>query len=312
MNAAMPALPTHLEYQNRRVLLKYHRAQTGERHHPPNALSAIKELSQRGVRALEFDVGITLDGVYILLHDAHLERETTGVGPVRLTTHTEIKRLHLRGSHEQVATLAEAVAVLKETEGPLKIQVDLKETVPLSEEEADWLYQTLKPLFGRNGVEVVVGCLADWNLRTLRRVAPELEIGFDPAFYLDVPVGEFLRLPVRTNAYGYLDDHPLGYRRVLPTPRYLADRLEAVSYLVPGAKEFYLRKEFVLKALDDGFNPIEFLHRLHPGTTVDVWTLDAEEENAREKLLRLLRAGVDQITTNTPVKLARLFAAASA
>jgi len=107
-----------------------------------------------------------------------------------------------------VATLAEAVAVLKEAEGPLKVQVDLKETVPLSEEEAD---------------------------------------------------------PVRTNAYGYLDDHPLGYRKVLPTPRYLADRLEATSYLVPGVREFYLRKEFVLKALDDGFNPIEHLHRLHPG-----------------------------------------------
>ncbi len=307
----MHPLPTHLEYQNRRVLLKYHRAQTGERHHPPNALSAIQELVERGARALEFDVGITLDGVYILLHDPHLERETTGVGPVRLATHTEIKRLHLRGSSERVATLAEAVAVLKEAEGPLKVQVDLKETVPLSEEEADWLYQTLKPLLGQNGVEVVVGCLADWNLRTLRRVAPELEVGFDPAFHLDVPVGEFLRLPVRTNAYGYLDDHPLGYRKVLPTPRYLADRLEATSYLVPGVREFYLRKEFVLKALDDGFNPIEHLHRLHPGVAVDVWTLDASEENAREKLLRLLRAGVDQITTNTPLALARLFELAS-
>jgi len=304
-------LPTHLEYQNRRVLLKYHRAQTGERRHPPNALSAIRELIERGARALEFDVGITLDGVYILLHDAHLERETTGVGPVRLTTHTEIQRLHLRGSHERVATLAEAVAVLSEVQRPIKIQVDLKETIPLSEEEAGWLYQTLKPLLDRNEVEVVVGCLADWNLRTLRRVAPELELGFDPAFYLDAPLGEFLRLPVRTNAYGYLDDHPLGYRRVLPTPRYLADRIEAISYLVPKVKEFYLRKEFVLQALEDGCNPIELLHRLHPDATVDVWTLDAEEENAREKLLRLLRAGVDQITSNTPIKLARLFTSAS-
>ena len=307
----MPALPSFIEYQNRRVILKYHRAQTGERRHPQNALSAIREAIARGARAIEFDVGITLDGVYILLHDANLERETTGVGPVRLTTHTEIKRLHIRGSRERVATLAEAVNVLKEAKGPLKVQVDLKETVPISEEEADWLYQTLKPLLDRPALEVVVGCLADWNLRTLRRVAPELKLGFDPAFYLDAPVGEFLRLPVRTNVYGYLDDHPLGFRKYLPTPRYLADRVEATSYLVPGATEFYLRKEFVLKALDDGFNPIEHLHRLHPGALVDVWTLDAGEENAREKLLRLLRAGVDQITTNTPVALARLFEVAS-
>ncbi len=203
-----------------------------------------------------------------------------------------------------VEPLGHEVLVVAEV-GGVRLQV------LLPEEEADWLYQTLKPLLGQNGVEVVVGCLADWNLRTLRRVAPELEVGFDPAFHLDVPVGEFLRLPVRTNAYGYLDDHPLGYRKVLPTPRYLADRLEATSYLVPGVREFYLRKEFVLKALDDGFNPIEHLHRLHPGVAVDVWTLDASEENAREKLLRLLRAGVDQITTNTPLALARLFELAS-
>ncbi len=307
----MHPLPSHLEYQNRRVLLKYHRAQSGERHHPPNALSALKEVLERGAQAVEFDIGLTLDGVYVMLHDPHLERETTGVGPVRLATHTEIQRLHLRGSHERVATLAEAVRAVLEALGPVKVQVDLKETVPLSEEEADWLFQSLRPLLEKPEIQVVVGSLADWNLRTLHRVAPEIPLGFDLAYYLDAPVGEFLRLPVRVNAYGYLDDHPLGFRKVLPTPRYLADRLEAVSYQVPGAREFYLRKEFVLRALEDGFNPIEFLHRLHPGVAVDVWTLDAEEEGAREKLLRLLRAGVDQITSNTPLQLARLFATAS-
>ncbi len=300
-------LPSHLHYKDRSVRLKYHRFQTGNGHHPPNALSALAEVLEGGAQAIEFDVGLTLDGVYVLIHDTHLERETTGVGPVRLATHTEIKRLHLRGSAERVATLSEVVGVLSEFDGPLKVQVDLKETVPLGRDEAAWLHESLRPLLEKDNLEVVVGCLADWNLRMLARVAPELPLGFDIAFHLDAPVGEFLRLPIRVNAYGYLDDHPLGYRRVLPTPDYLADRIEAISGLVPRAVEFYLRKDFVLQALEDGYNPVEHLHRIRPGVTVDVWTLDADEPAAREKLLRLLRAGVDQITTNTPLKLAELF-----
>ncbi len=300
-------LPTHLDYRGRRVLLKYHRLQTGGGRHPPNALSALKEVLERGAEAIEFDVGITLDGVYILLHDPNLERETTGVGPVRLTTHTELKRVRLRNSNESVPTLGEVVRLLRDVNRPLKVQVDLKETGPLSPEEARWLEGTLEPLLDHPKLQLVVGSHADWNLRMLREAAPDLTLGFDPAFYLDAPIGDFLRLPVRVNAYGYLDDHPLGFRRIWPVTQYLKDRLESLGYLVPGVKEFYLRKEFVLQSLDDGFNPIEFLHQLLPGVTVDVWTLDAHEEDAREKLLRILLAGTDQITTNTPMQLAALF-----
>ncbi|GGN04842.1 hypothetical protein GCM10007092_19290 [Thermus composti] len=145
--------------------------------------------------------------------------------------------------------------------------------------------------------------MADWNLRLLKRLDPGLAIGFDPAFYLDAPAGEWARLPVRVNAYGYLDDHPLGFRRLLPTATYLEDRLEALLRSVPPFQELYLRKEFLVQALADGVDPVALARRLLGKVWVDVWTLNPWEEGFRGYLKAALASGVDQITTDAPLGL---------
>jgi glycerophosphoryl diester phosphodiesterase len=138
----------------------------------------------------------------------------------------------------------------------------------------------------------------------LRRLDPGLGLGFDFASHLDVPDDTLVRLPLRTNAYGYLDDHPLGYRRWMAPAAYLEDRAEVLLRLVSGVCEVYLRKEFVLRALADGFNPVQFVHERQPGTLVDVWTLHASAPHLDSVLHALLEAGIDQITTDTPAWLA--------
>jgi glycerophosphoryl diester phosphodiesterase len=71
----------------------------------------------------------------------------------------------------------------------------------------------------------------------------------------------------------------------------------------------YLRAEFVLKAIADGVNPIEVVRRqLEAGILVDAWTLNADHPRAAEMLQSLLRAGVDQITTDSAQQLAILLA----
>lgn len=144
-------------------------------------------------------------------------------------------------------------------------------------------------------------------MRTFGRLDPDIDVGLDFAFHLDAPVDGTVRLPTRLGAYGYLDDHPLALRQLQTTENYLRDRVESLLTLVPNAYEFYLRKDFVVQALDDGFNPISFTHEQLPGSFVDVWTIDYGTDKAKRMIERSLEAGADQITTNTAVQWAAYF-----
>lgn len=308
----MSALPCRLDFQGRPVLLKYHRLLSGSHDHPPNSLTALQAVLEGGAEVIEFDVGLRSDRGFALLHDSRLERETTGVGLLGQADAAALRGVRLRGTDEPVALLEDVTGILAGVRRPVKVQVDLKELLPLGPEEGRALIRALEPLRANEHLRVVVGCLADWNLRLLRRLDPSLDVGVDPTYYLDVavegsydvPLEILASLPQRLNAYGYLDDHPLGYRRLLPVEAYLRDRLEVLLQAVPQAVEFYLRKEFVLKALSDGFNPIAFVLEQRPDAIVDVWTPNASEPGSRDVLLRLLEAGAGQITTDTAVQLA--------
>lgn len=296
-------LPGHLRFAGRNVLIKYHKLQSGSGATPPNSLAALHEVVERGAEAIEFDVSLTADDRFALLHDQTLERETTGVGPLRHLTLAEAKRLRLRDTGEHVVALDEVVAYLKAVERPLKVQVDLKELRPLTDGEARSLVTGLGPLLDNARLLVVVGCLADWNLRALHRLEGRLQLGLDFAYHLDAVVDRLIRLPTRVNAYGYLDDHPLGWRRLQAADAYLIDRVETLLGLVPSATEFYLRAAFVRQALEDGFDPIAFIHQNRPGSLVDIWTIDRHPDGSRDaQMWDVLRGGADQITTNTALQ----------
>ncbi len=302
-------LPGAIPFAGRRVLLKYHALLSGTGAHPPNSLSALLEVLAGGVEVIEFDVHAIADGHYLLIHDDTLDRETTGNGKVARCTAASVHALRLRGSDEAPALLSDFVPLLAAHRRPLKVQVDLKDAFPLSAEEAGGFLRAIAPLSANPHLSVVVGCVGDWNLRTLRRLNPALAVGLDILLYLDVPVPEFPRLPLRVNVYGYLDDHPLGYAPTLPVSEYLVDRLESLCTLVPGAGEVYLRAEFILKAIADGINPIEVVRRqLGGAVVVDAWTLNADHPRAGERLHSLLHAGVDQITTDSAQQLPPLLA----
>jgi glycerophosphoryl diester phosphodiesterase len=297
----------HLAHQGRRVLLKYHRLLDGVHRHPPNSVAALRHLVTAGAEVIEFDVALTRDRAFVLLHDATLERETTGLGRLRDVTLDGVKALRLRGSDEPPATLAEVVAALQSVRRPIKVQIDLKEQEPLAPDAAGALLDAVATLRANGHLKVVVGCLADWNLRALRKRDPALAVGLDFLHYLDAPDEEWLRLPLRVNAYGYLDDHPMGFRRAMPTAAYLEDRASTLLNLVDGASEVYLHKNFVLRALEDGFNPVEYVHTAKPGTLVDVWTFYADEPGIGRALRTVLDAGADQITSPACAPLAERF-----
>jgi glycerophosphoryl diester phosphodiesterase len=284
-------------YKGRNIRLKYHRLLSGVHPHPPNSLAALRRVLADGAEVIEFDVGLTQDQQFVLLHDSILERETSGRGPLRHVTEAQFKALRLRDSQEPTATLAEVVEVLREGRFPVKVQVDLKELEPLSDKAAGALRAATAAMRENPCISVVVGCMGDWNLRMLRRLDPGLTVGLDFGYYLDAPVDVLIRWPSRINAYGYLDDHPLGYRRLLSPKAYLEDRMDVLLNLVEGATEFYIRKEFLLQAMADGLNPVQFIHERKPGALVDVWTLYAHEPDLQQTLLAALDAGADQISS---------------
>jgi glycerophosphoryl diester phosphodiesterase len=82
---------------------------------PENTLLAFEAAIEDGADAIECDVRRTLDGVPVVLHDATLDRTTTGRGPLAGTTLRELRRLdagtwfarHFRGA--RVPTLAETL-----------------------------------------------------------------------------------------------------------------------------------------------------------------------------------------------------------
>ncbi|MGH2398523.1 MAG: glycerophosphodiester phosphodiesterase [bacterium] len=298
-------LPGHLTFGGRRMLLKYHRLLSGSGAHPPNSLSALRELLDGGAEAIEFDVHAIFGGDYLLIHDDTLDRETTGTGSVAASTPASVKSQRLRGWDEAPALLSEIARILTEHRRPLKVQIDFKERAPLPAQDIQAFLRAIEPLRGNSNLSIVVGCFADWNLRAIRRLDPRLPLGLDFLLYLDAPMPhEFPRLPLRVNVYGYLDDHPLGFMRSLSVTDYLTDRIESLCYLVAGAAEVYLRLEFIIQTYSDGINPVDVVRRALGSVLIDGWTLNADHPQTPEMLRALSVTGVDQVTTDTAVQLA--------
>lgn len=83
---------------------------------PENSLLAFRNALALGVDFLELDVHLSRDGEVVVIHDATLERTTTGTGPVRERTLAELATLRLkdRGGavvEERIPTLDQVVAL---------------------------------------------------------------------------------------------------------------------------------------------------------------------------------------------------------
>lgn len=92
---------------------------------PENSLMAFRNSSQLAVEGIEFDVHRSKDGQLIVIHDARLERTSTGKGTLADMTLAEIRQGALRGTGgEKVPTLAEVLALLKP--GGQELRLELK------------------------------------------------------------------------------------------------------------------------------------------------------------------------------------------
>jgi len=287
-----------------RPKLVYHAARRGDRH-PPSSLSGLADCLAAGASIIEVDIAPLADGGFALVHDARLEHISEGKGLAPAATSAQIHGLHHRWhdalTDEPLGLLSEAVALIEKHSGMAELQLDLKPYRPLTDDVLGSLLRHLAPVKAR----VRVSCVADWAIRRLAALDGTLSLGFDPLLYLDVERGDARKEaapPLRTGAYGYLDEHPLALARWGAPGDYLAARAEALWTQAPVAM-WYIRGAMLARALDDGFDWIAWLH--DRGAQVVAWTLDASHPHQLDLARILTKAGVDRITTNDAGALAR-------
>lgn len=275
----------------------------------PNSLEAIYDCLNSGADFIEVDITALADLDYLLVHDDQLEAETTGRGLVGNCSSKVARDLQFvvdgQPTQTHVPLLSDVVALIMSRAGHTRLQLDFKNMIPFADDEPlRRLLRLIEPL----GERVIVSSGADWQLRKLRDMAAWLDLGFDVHFYIDWQAADTPRdprqFPKTLGAYGYWDDHALASQRIWPAADYLRDRCGALIGLVPHASTFYIEHTLLAQSLDDGFNWADMLH--NAGIRLDAWTMDVTNPIALRNTPRLLEAGVDQFTTNTPQSLGRL------
>jgi glycerophosphoryl diester phosphodiesterase len=270
-----------LRYRGRAVRLKWHqlrRRNTDPSHDRGNLRLGI----ERGA-SLEVDLVATRDGHFVCLHDDDLACETTGEGLVRERDRAHVERLRQCANdgralaspplflHEVVAMLAGAPA-----DWPGRLQLDLKQPIELIDPPMVQRFAALVEPVARH---LMLGG-TQWRAVTrLGRAVPGLRLGFDP---LDIHEAA---PPDSAAEFHALGAYTLAHAQ--------------------GATIFYFHVPVVLRGLELGVDLIAMAKAR--GAEVDTWRLEPDDERATAKLSRLIEAGVDQITTDSPEALEALW-----
>jgi glycerophosphoryl diester phosphodiesterase len=304
-------LPETLEKRKTPVTLIHHAANC-DHAAPPGSLSALKQCLEAGATHIEIDIIPLADGSFAMLHDQHLEEETSGEGRAPAMQRGQIESLYYKTcdqiTDEKVGFLESAIELLKAHPDTECLQLDLKPFTPLTRGVLRGFLELLAPVKKR----IQVTSVADWALRSLARFAPDLALGFDPLLYLDLEEGDPRPPevpPFRIGAYGLRDDHPLSAYQWGPLGDYFAARAGALLVQAPKGCEWFIRAEVLKMAHDAGFKWIDFLHQ--NGSRVDGWTIDVTQPEQVDLAGFLVEHGVDKLTTDTPANLAEKLLAKS-
>jgi glycerophosphoryl diester phosphodiesterase len=236
--------------------------------------------------ACEVDVRWTSDGHAVCLHDATLDRETTGHGPIATTRRSELERCRQRGRDGSILDAAplfldELVAAVAAATTRARVQLDVKTRADAIAPAAVARFAALV----RDHAGAFVASAYDWGaVQRLAAAIPGLDIGFDPLHLYTRPIvreaSSFVALAARTRE------------------------------LTPTASIYYLEARLVLAALDCGVNLVREIAT--DDAEVDAWTIDADHPTLNATLARLADAGCAQLTSNDPEQVAPMVASLAA
>ena len=269
-----------IRYDGKRVILKWHRLRR-RRSDPLFSADVLAEGLERGA-SMEIDLRVASDGGFAVLHDASLDRETSGAGPVAARTSEEIHALHyaepaLDRMPRNVLVAEDLAMRLGPAHPEAVLQFDMKDDLQAVGERG---VDRLGSLFAAYGEHLIVsGDDTDLTLAISERL-PGTKRGLEPSFRL-------LDL-YRVGRKGELEDQLI---RELNGP--------IRPHMV------YLSWRLVLDADADGMDLIRICH--DHGALVDAWTFNPADPDGGfsdeewNQFSRLLELGADQITTDEAI-----------
>lgn len=259
--------------------LKWHRLQRSRSDLPFTARRLLEGLAAGA--SMEVDLRLHADHSFVCLHDATLDRETSGSGPVAQASLEQLRRLTLRSdggmTGEGLILLEDLAELARGMAAPdALIQLDLKEAdAALDRHTIENFRRTLSCIAGRC---ILSGC--DWQaVSRLAEAVPTLRRGFDPC----------------------ADD----------TLEHLRDGIDCLDFVestlatAPEAEMIYLDYRIVLAAEGLGIDLVAPFRAA--GKAVDAWTLNTDHLGAARSVKRLVALKVDQITTDEPDALQALY-----
>jgi glycerophosphoryl diester phosphodiesterase len=152
------------------------------KHAPENTLAAFRYGHARGYRMIECDAKLSADGVSFLLHDATLERTTSGRGRADALVWRALSQLDAGGWHsaafagEPLPTLAAAAAWCRANE--VMLNIEIKPTPGRERETGAAIALDAKALWAGADVRPLLSSFAADALDAARIAAPELPRAF--------------------------------------------------------------------------------------------------------------------------------------
>lgn len=267
---------------NRKPLVIAHRGASGVA--PENTLAAFRLAARCGANGVEMDVQLSADGRVVVIHDARVNRTTTGTGPVASFTLSQLRELDASEWFERrlalrprVRSMAERAAAHTSNHGSLF----QGETIPTLEEALSLLasyrlsriYVELKskPSTRQALLEATIAVVRDLSLENAITL-----LSFDHQIIKDA---KQIASEIRTAA-----TFPIA-GRTIATARSIISSVERVN-----ADEAALHFGLATK------RTVATLHER--GLSVSAWTA-----NNKMVMRRLVACGVDSIMTNFPDRL---------
>ena len=160
-------------------LVQAHRG--GRFEYDDNALGGFKMCRSRGIKGFELDVRYTKDCVLVVMHDESLDRTTNGKGRVEDTTFSDLCKLRLKKSSEQVPALSEVLMLMSGRED-IFIEIEMK-AYPSSFYTPEVLAEYCRALNAAAKAALKPGtyaftCFNTNTLATMRRADPSAPIGY--------------------------------------------------------------------------------------------------------------------------------------
>jgi glycerophosphoryl diester phosphodiesterase len=149
---------------------------------PENTLAAIRTGQSLGFRAHEFDVKLSRDAIAMLLHDATLERTTTGKGRAADLDWAELVKLDAGAWHsaafrgEKLPTFEEAAKLLRSKD--TMANVEIKPTPGFEVETGKHVAREAERLWAGAGVAPLLSSFSYEALMAAKGAAPRLPRGW--------------------------------------------------------------------------------------------------------------------------------------